>query len=94
MPEVNKLTDEAVRIGEEVGKLEANIESLSWIKPMLSLVRGENGLNNYHVRIIGLNVLRSISSWLNENHADNLYFLKSNIYSTIGELEKWKSLTN
>jgi len=90
LSEVDKLTDTAVSVGKEVGKLEASIESLSWIKPMLSLVRGENGLNNYQVRIIGLNVLRSMSSWLNENHTNNLYFLKSNINSVIGELEKWK----
>ena len=91
--EVKKLADEAEKVGEEVGKLEANIESLSWIKPMLSMVRGENGLDDYQVRVIGLTVLRSMSSWLNENHVQdsNLYLLKSNISNTITGLEEWKS---
>ena len=44
LSEVNKLSEEAVRVGKEVGKLEARIESLNWIKPLLVLVKGENGL--------------------------------------------------
>lgn len=94
--EVNKLSEEAVRAGKEVGKLEASIESLGWIKPLISMVRGENGLDDYQVRIIGLTVLRSMSLWLNENHGQdfNLYSLKSYFSNAISELEKWKSLTN
>ncbi len=95
MREVNKLTEEALRVGKEVGKLESNIESLGWIKPLLSMVRGDNGLDDYQVRAIGLSVLRSMLSWLNENYGQdiNLYLLINNMQSTIAELEKWKSST-
>ncbi len=88
MREVNKLTKETLRVGKEVGKLESNIECLSWIKPLLSMVRGDNGLDDYQVRAIGLSVLRSMSSWLNENHSqgNNLFFLKNNINNVIMEL--------
>jgi len=89
LSQVHRLADEAANVGKQIGKMEASIESLSWIKPLLLLVRGENGLDNYQVRIIGLNVLRSMSSWLNEKHGSDLYWLKSNINNAIGELEKW-----
>ena len=92
--EVDKLADEAIKAGTEVGKLEARIESLSWIKSLLALVRGENGLDDYQVRIVGLNVLRGMSLWLNEKHGSDLYLLKINIDNTIGDLEKWKSSTS
>ncbi len=96
LSEVNKLSEEAVRAGKEVGKLEASIESLDWVKPLISMVRGENGLDDYQVRIIGLTVLRSMSLWLNERYSQdlNLYSLKNYISYAISELEKWKSLTN
>ena len=89
---MNKLSEEAVRAGKEMGKLEASIESLGWIKPLISMVRGESGLDDYQVRIIGLTVLRSMSLWLNENHGldFNLYSLKSYFSNAISELEKWK----
>ncbi len=96
LSEVNKLSEEAVRAGKEVGKLEAGIESLGWVKPLVSMVRGENGLDDYQVRIIGLTVLRSMSLWLNEKYSQdlNLYLLKNSIHNAISELEKWRSLTS
>ena len=93
LSEINKLAEEALRVGKEVGKMEASIESSNWIKPLLSMVRGDNGLDDYQVRAIGLSVLRSILSWLNENRGQDidLYLLINNMQSTITELEKWKS---
>ena len=93
LTEVNKLADEAVRVGREVGRLETSIESSRWIETLLSMIRGENGLDDSQVRVIGLNILRSMSSWLSENHNDDLYWLKNHISNTIGELEKWKTST-
>jgi len=91
--EVNKLADEALRVGKEFGRMESNIESFNWIKPLLLMVRGDNGLDDHQVRIISLKVLRGISSWLNDNHGQdmNLYFLKNHTNNAISELEKWKS---
>ncbi len=93
--EVNKLTEEALRVGKEVGKLEADTESLSWVKPLLLLVRGGNELDDHEVKTIGLAVLRSISSWLSDNHGEdwNLNLLRTNIESSILGLEKWKPST-
>ena len=93
MSEVHKLTDEALKVGKEVGKLESSIEYYSWIKPLLSIVRGDTGLDSYQVRVIGLTVLRSMSSWLNEiyGQGSNYFLLKSSIESSISELERWKS---
>jgi chromosome segregation ATPase len=96
LSEVNKLSEEALRVGKDVGKLEASIESSAWVKPLISMVRGENGLDDYQVRIIGLTILRSMSLWLNEKHGQdfNLGSLKTYISYAISELEKWKSSTN
>ena len=90
MSEINKLNDMSLRVGKDLGKLEADIESLNWIKPLLTLVRGEDGLDRYQVRVIGTNVLRSMSSWLQENYANDQYLLRSQINSVIRELEQWK----
>ena len=93
LTEVNKLADEALRVGKEFGRMESNIESFNWIKPLLSMVRGENGLDDYQVRVIGLAVLRAMSSWLQENHGQdmNCYWLKGSITNTVSQLERWKS---
>lgn len=93
LTEVNKLADEALRMGKEFGKMESNIESLNWIKPLLSMVRGENGLDDYQVRVIGLAVLRAMSSWLQENNGQDLNssLLRTCTENTISELERWKS---
>lgn len=93
LTEVNKLADEALRVGKEFGRMESNIESFNWIKPLLSMVRGENGLDDYQVRVVGLAVLRAISSWLQENHGQdmNCYWLKGSITNTVSQLERWKS---
>ena len=93
--EVNKLTEEVLRVGKEVGKLEADTESLSWVKPLLLLVRGGNELDDHEVKTIGLAVLRSISSWLSDNHGEDrsLNLLRLNTESSISELEKWKPST-
>jgi len=93
LSEVNNLAKESLRVGKEIGNLEASIESLGWIKSLISMVRGENGVDDYQVRVIGLTVLRSMLSWLNENCSQdiNLYSLINNMQSTITELEKWKS---
>ena len=94
MREVNKLTKEALKVGKEVGKLEANIESYNWIKPLLSIVRGDNGLDDYQVRVVSLTVLRSISTWINTKQKDGiytrLYLLQNSLATTISELETWE----
>lgn len=90
--QVDKLKEKTLKVGKEVGNLEARIESLSWVKPLISMVRAEDGLDDYQVRVIALTILRSMSSWLDENHGQDikLYMLKSNISSAIGELKGWK----
>ncbi len=95
LSEVNKLSGEALRVGKEVGNLESKIESLNWIKPLILLIRGDNGLDDYEVKTISLAVLRSISSWLNDNYGEDwdLSLLRLNIGSSISELEKWKPST-
>jgi regulator of replication initiation timing len=91
MREVNKLAEEALRVGKEIGSLEANIESLNWIKPLLLLVRGGNELDGQEIKAISLAVQRSISSWLNDNHGEDwdLSLLRLSIGNSISELEKW-----
>jgi len=93
LSEVHRIKEEALKVGKEVGRLESSIESFSWIKPLLSMIRGENGLDDYQVRVISMTVLRSMSSWLNENHGQDLHssLLRTCIENTISELDRWKS---
>ena len=95
--EVRRLSDEALKVGRELGKLEGDIESYGSVKTLVSLVRGDDGLDNYQLRVIGLTVLRGIYSWLEDKESspdltfDSTYLLKNSISSSISELEKWKS---
>ena len=93
LTEIDKLTDGAVRVGKEIGQLEARLESLSWIEPMLLMVRGEKGITDYQVRVVGIHVLRGMSLWLNEKHGQdyNLLSLNRHVNGLVEELEQWKA---
>ena len=96
MIKIEKINDDALRVGKEIGKLEADIDSTLWVKQLVSLVNGEENLKDHQVRVISLRVLKGISSRLNEPHVYDfgLDLAKTSISNVISGLERWKIQAN
>jgi len=90
--EVNKLRDQALRLGEELGQFNEMIESNKWLKGLQSLVKGDKEVEPCQVRVIGITVLQAMLSWLDHHTQDSgiPWLLRPSISNLIGELERWK----
>jgi len=90
--EVNKLRNQSLTLGKELGQFTEIIESNEWLRSLQALVRNENAVEPEKVRAIAMMVLRRIHEWLeNKYHGDySLLLLKTSIRNLIGEVEKWK----
>ena len=88
--EVNKLSDQALQLGKELGQYNEMIESNKWLKGLLALVKDDE-VEPEKVRVIGITVLRSILSWMKHyyENSNSPWWLVS-ISNLIGELERWK----
>ena len=90
--EVNKLRNQALRLGKELGQFNEMIESNKWLKGLQALVKGDEEVEPAQVRVIGITVMRSMLTWLDHHAQDSgvPYVLRPSITSLIGELERWK----
>lgn len=90
--EINRLRNQALMLGKELGQFNEMIESNKWLKGLSAMVKGDEKLEPCQVRVIGITLMRAMHTWL-EHYAQNNavpYSLRSWISNTIGELEKWK----
>ena len=89
--EVNKLGNQALRLGKELGQYNEIIESNKWLKGLLALVKGDE-MEPEKVRGIGITVLHPMITWLDHHSQDSgiSWLLRSSISNLIGELERWK----
>ena len=92
LAEVQRLKDEAVEVGKEVGRYEEMIQANQWLSELLALARGEESIEGKRVRVIALLVLRGTAAWLKQNKANNLGFssLSFTLENLIREVEQWK----
>ena len=90
--EVKKLRDESVKLGREMGKLEATIEANEWLQNLLALAKGDGTVDARQVRGISLSILRWIHSWLEDNQKDieMPYWFRTQVSSMIQEFVNWK----
>jgi len=90
--EVNKLRDQALEMGKELGRFDEIIESNQWLVNLRDLVKGDKSIDPNEVRQIGISVLRGIHSCLeNDNNYDSSSsLLKLSIDNLLSELERWK----
>lgn len=87
--EVNKLRDQALKLGKELGKYNEMIESNKWIRGLLALVKGDE-VEPEQVRVIGVMVTRGLLNWMEHNSDNNaLWQLKTYTTSLNGALERW-----
>ena len=90
--EVNKLRDQALELGKELGQFQEAIESSKWLKGLQSLLRDDEEVELSQVRVLGMTVLRCIQSRLDQAYKDSgsQSFLRASINNLIGGLEGWK----
>jgi len=90
--EVNKLKNQSLRLGKELGQYHEMVESNKWLKSLQSLAEGDEEVEPGQVRVIGSTVLHAMITWLDHYSQDNgaSWLLRSYIASLIGELERWK----
>jgi len=90
--EVNKLKNQALRLGRELGQLNKMIELNKWLKGLQALAKGDEEVEPCQVRVIGITVLQAMLTWLDHHSRDSSipWLLRSSISSLIGELERWK----
>ena len=90
--EINKLRDQSLTLGKNLGQLTEIIEANEWLRSLQALVRNDNSVEPEKVRAIALMVLRGIHDWLESNYHDDysLSLLKMSISNVISEVGKWK----
>ena len=90
--EVQKLRNQVLELGQELGRFETIVEANEWLRSVLVLVRGDGDVNGSQVRVVGLSVLRGVQGWLERNQKDVQlpYGLKTQVGSVIEEFERWK----
>ncbi len=90
--EVGQLRNQALETGKEVGRLEEILEGNAWLKELLALVRGEQGIEAKQVRTVGMLMAQGVRSWLKvqDKNSVTLMSLPTAIDNLIKELERWK----
>ncbi len=93
--QVNKLRDQSLVLGKELGQLTGIIEANEWLRSLQALIRNDNSVEPAKVRAIAIMVLRGIHDWLEKEYHDDysLSLLKMSIGNVMGEVEKWKPST-
>jgi predicted nucleic acid-binding Zn-ribbon protein len=92
LAEIQRLRDEAVDVGREVGRYEGILQVNRWLNELMALVRGEEDIEGNRVRIIVLPVVRALHSWLKNHHSYSLSFtsLSFAVERLISDLETWE----
>ena len=92
LAEVSQLRDQSLEAGKEVGRYQEILEANAWLKELLALVRGEQGIEAKQVRVIALLVARGVSGWLKVQDKYSAVFTSLSFATNnlIKELEQWK----
>jgi len=90
LAEVQRLRDEAIEVGREIGQYEGILKSNEWLNELLALVHGKENIANKRVKVIGLLVVRAIHTWSKRQDSLSYTFLPHALETLIGELERWK----
>jgi cell division septum initiation protein DivIVA len=89
--EVNKLGDQALEIGKELGRFDETVKSNQWLITLKGLVKG-GSIDPSEVRQIGILVLRGIQTCLATDNSDygSPSLLELEIENLIKEFMRWK----
>ncbi|MFC1969314.1 hypothetical protein ACFLVF_02360 [Chloroflexota bacterium] len=91
--EVQRLRDEAVEVGKEIGQYEEILQANEWLNELSALIKGEESIAGKRVRAMALLVVRGVAVWLKHNKAENQIFspLLSATENLAREMEQWKA---
>jgi transposase len=90
LAEVQRLRDEAMEVGKDVGRYEGILKSCDWLDELLALVRGEENIAGKRVKIISLLVVRALYTWSKRQDSLSYTLLPHAVEALISELERWK----
>jgi transposase len=90
LAEVQRLKDEAIEVGREVGQYEGILKSCEWLDELLILVQGKENIADKRVKVIALLVVRAIHTWMKRQESISYALLQHALETLIGELERWK----
>lgn len=92
LAEISKLRDKSLEVGKEMGRYEEILEANAWLKELLALVQGEQGIEAKKVRAIALLMVRGISNWLKMQDKYSAPFASLSMITDnlIRELEQWR----
>jgi chromosome segregation ATPase len=90
LAEMRRLRDEAMEVGREVGRSEGILQVNQWLNELMTLVRGEDGVEGKRVRVIALSVLRALHIWLERQQSVSLTLLPLTVKTLISQLEAWQ----
>ena len=78
--------------GKEVGRYEEILETNTWLKELIALVKGEPSVEAKQVRAIALLLTRGVSSWLKvqDKHSTIFTSLSRVTNKLIEDFEQWK----
>jgi predicted nucleic acid-binding Zn-ribbon protein len=96
LDEVNRLKEEAIELGKELGQIDVTIKSNAWLEGVLSLLKGEDKATASEIRVIALILLKSVLAWLERNRYSEImaYSLTTTIKILVSEFERWKPNAN
>jgi len=90
---VQHLKDQALEIGSEVGRYKGIVETNQWLADLLTLTKGEDGLEAMRVRVILSMILRGAQAWM-KSHPEKVAVapnLRSTLELLAMELESWRT---
>jgi chromosome segregation ATPase len=90
LAEVQRLRDEALDVGREIGQYEGMLKSCEWLDDLLTLVSGKEDIAGARVRAIVLLVVRGLHAWVKGQGFSSDAILRRATELLIGALEQWK----
>ena len=87
------LRDGALEVGRDLGRFEGITESNEWLQTLVDLHNADGSVSAAKVRVIGIAILRSITTWLGGRSAEvaSSSMLKMSLEAAVRELEGWKT---
>ena len=83
------LVQKSLELGENVGRLEAELRTHEWLGPLLGLVAGNEDLQPEKVRSLALMFLKSLHNWVSRNPVGSLAGARWSIQAQIRSFEEW-----
>jgi hypothetical protein len=90
LAEMQRVRDEALNVGREVGRYEEILKSCEWLDGLLALARGKEDIAGARVRVIVLLVVRGLHAWVKGQGLSFDALLADATELLIGALEQWK----